>query len=196
MIDNTITVAVINHMSTIHSNECSEIAINIWSFCLNYHMWLTACHIPGESNVVADRVSTQFSKQDAEWMLNKEVLNKGLCRLKCYPDIDLFVSRLNDQFSKYCSLRPDPNAMIVGAFTVSWKGKNFYCFPPFSCILPVLQKIQQDKAMGIFVVLNWPTQPWFPILTKMLQASPVHPRAKKPLLKLPSMPHQVNPLLP
>jgi len=86
--------------------------------------WLTACHIPGKSNVIADRESRQFSKHDAEWMLNKDVLNKALCRLKFYPDIDLFASRLNHQFAKYCSLRPDPNAMIIDAFTFSWKGEN------------------------------------------------------------------------
>jgi len=85
---------------------------------------LTACHIPGKSNVIADRESRQFSKHDAEWMLNKDVLNKALCRLKFYSDIDLFASRLNHQFAKYCSLRPDPNAMIIDAFTFSWKGKN------------------------------------------------------------------------
>ena len=135
---------------------------------------MTACHIPGKSNVIADRESRQFSKQDAEWMINKDVLYKALCRLKFYPDIDLFASRLNHQFAKYCSLRPDPNAMIIDAFTFSWSRKKFYCFPPFSCILPALQKIRQDKAIGILVVPNWPTQPWFPMLTKVLQASPVH----------------------
>ena len=196
MVDNTTAVAAINHMGTNHSNECNAIAIKIWSFCFKYSIWLTACHIPGKSNVVADRESRQFSKQDAEWMLNKDILNKALGRLKFYPEIDLFASRLNHQFAKYCSLRPDPNAMIINAFTFSWNGKKFYCFPPFSCILPALQKIQQDKAIGILVVPNWPTQPWFPILTKMLQAPPVHLRAKKTLLKLPSMPHQEHPLLP
>ena len=104
MIDNTTAVAVINHMGTNHSNECNAIAIKIWSFCFKYNMWLTACHIPGKSNVVADRESRQFPKQDAEWMLNKDVLNKALCSLKFYPAIDLIAFRLNHHFAKYCSL--------------------------------------------------------------------------------------------
>ena len=80
MIDNTTAVAVINHMGTNHSNECNAIAIKIWFFFVKYNMWLAACHIPGKSNVVADRESRQFSKQEAEWMLNKDVLNKALRR--------------------------------------------------------------------------------------------------------------------
>ena len=196
MIDNTTAVAVINHMGTSHSDDCNSIAIKLWSLCFQHNMWLTACHIPGKLNVVADKESRQFFKQDAEWMLNKDVLNKALLRLDFCPDIDLFASRLNRQFVKYCSLRPDPNAMIIDAFTVSWSNTKFYCFPPFSCILLVLQKIQQDKAMGILVVPNWPTQPWFPILIKMLSIPPVHLRTKKTLLQLPSMPHQKHPLIP
>ena len=143
---------------------------------------MTTCHIPGKSNVIADRESRQFSKQDAEWMINKDILNKALSRLHFFPDIDLFASRLNHQFVKYCSLRPDPNPMIIDAFTFSWNDKKFYCFPPFSCILPVLQKIQQDEATK----LNWLTQPGFQILTKMLQTQPVHLRAKKTLLPVAS----------
>ena len=34
--------------------------------------------------------------------------------------IDLFVSQTNHQLPEYCSWRPDPTAMAVDAFSVSW----------------------------------------------------------------------------
>ena len=48
--------------------------------------------------------------------------------------------------------RPDPEAMSINAFTLSWSGIQFYAFPPF-CIIPsMLQKMTKDKAQGVVVV--------------------------------------------
>ena len=195
MLDNTTAVAVINHMGTNHSHNCNTMAIKIWNFCYANQIWITACHIPGEYNVIADKESRIFYKQDAEWMLSKQCLINALSRLNFKPEIDLFASRLNKQFDKYCSLRPDPNAFAIDAFTFPWTTENFYCFPPFSCILRVLQKIKQDTATGILVVPKWPTQAWYPILLKMLCTAPVYLRPRKTLLCLPALPQAEHPLL-
>ena len=195
MIDNTTAVAVINHMGTNHSHNCNVLATKIWNFCYENRIWITACHIPGEDNVEADRESRCFFKQDAEWMLSRKCLSTALSRLNFKPEIDLFASRLNKQFEKYCSLRPDPNAFAIDAFTLSWSTKKFYCFPPFSCISRILQKVKQDKATGILVAPMWPTQVWYPILVKMLCAAPVHLRPRKTLLCLPALPQAQHPLL-
>ena len=41
--------------------------------------------------------------------------------------------------------RPDPEAMAINAFTLSWSGIQFYAFPPF-CIIPsMLQKMTKDN---------------------------------------------------
>ena len=195
MMDNTTAVAVINHMGTNHSHNCNIVATKIWNFCYENQMWITACHIPGEDNVIAEKESRCFFKQDAEWMLSKECLTTALSCLNFKPDIDLFASRLNKQFGKYCSLRPDPNAFAIDAFTLCWSTEKFYCFPPFSCILRVLQKIQQDKATGILVAPMWPTQVWYPILMKILCAPPFHLRSRETLLHLPALPQAPHPLL-
>ena len=68
------------------------------------------------------------------------------------PRIDLFASRLNHQCPVYVACRPDPEAMSINAFTLSWSGIQFYAFPPF-CIIPsMLQKMTKDKAQGVVVV--------------------------------------------
>ena len=195
VVDNTTAVAVIYHMGTNHSDGCNSAVIKLWTFCFEHGVWLTACHIPGKSNVIADKESRDFHRQDAEWMLNPTILRKSLLTLDFHPDTDFFASRLSNQYERYCSLRPDPGAMIIDAFTFPWHDINFYCFPPFSCILCILQKIQQENTEGVLVVPDWPTQAWHLILIKMLKVPPVRLRPVKNLLLVPSTPHVRHPLL-
>ena len=195
MIDNTTAVAVINNMGTCHSIECHSLAVQIWEFSMLHNItWLTAAHIPGSHNVRADMESRHFHSQDTEWMINPTLLSSALDALDFKPEIDLFASRLNRQFPKYCSFRPDPEASVIDAFTISWTEKNFYCFPPFSCILRVLQKIRQDRATGVLVVPMWPTQSWYPILTSLLLRPPVTLSPSKNCLSLPESPELIHPL--
>lgn len=62
---------------------------------------------------------------------------------------------------KFCSYRPNPECILVNAFTVNWGSVVIYAFPPFNCISKVFQKICFDKAHGILIVPNWPNQPWY-----------------------------------
>ena len=57
------------------------------------------------------------------------------------PNIDLFASRTNKQLTPFVSYKPDPEAIAVNAFNLSWKPYSFYAFPPFCLISRVLQKI-------------------------------------------------------
>ena len=57
-------------------------------------------------------------------------------------------------------LHPDPEAMHINAVPILWSGRPFYAFPPFVVVGKVLHKIVLDKAIGIIVLPNWPTQPW------------------------------------
>ncbi|GFO45303.1 reverse transcriptase/ribonuclease h/methyltransferase [Plakobranchus ocellatus] len=129
-----------------------------------------------------------------EWRLNPNLLQPALRLLNAHPSVDLFASRLNHQFSRFVSYRPDPDAFAVDAFHLSWSKLNFYAFPPFCLLSRVLQKIKMEKATGTLVAPLWPTQPFFPILLKMLTQEPVVLSARKKLLYLPSMPEESHPL--
>ena len=138
LVDNTTAVAVINHMGSIHSDQCHSMAKKIWEFCIANNIWLTAAHLPGSSNVKADHASRNFISIDTEWMLDTQILTRALNSFQFWPEIDLFASRLNKQFKKYCAFHVDPDAVVIDAFSFSWSNLQFYCFPPFSCILKVL----------------------------------------------------------
>ena len=127
-------------------------------------------------------------------MLNPTLLSQSLKTLKFAPDIDLFASRLNKQFPSYVAYRPDPESIAIDAFSINWENLKFYAFPPFSVITAVLKKIQEDKAIGVCVLPNWPTQAWFPKAIKMTVQEPVVLEASKTLLHLPNQPTVLHPL--
>ena len=160
MIDNTTAVACINHMGTNHSLSCNQITQAIWNWCISNKIWISAAHIPGRENVVADHESRRVNL-DAEWKLDSSLLQSALSELEFSPTIDLFASRLNAQLPRYVSFRPDPIAVGTDAFSLCWKEEIFYAFLPFSIIAQVLQKVQQDQGTGILVVPDWPTQVWY-----------------------------------
>ena len=194
MIDNTTAVCCINKMGTSHSDACNDITHAIWSWCVHNNTWISAAHIPGTLNTEADHESRRINT-DAEWMLDKTSLLDACMQLCASPDIDLFASRVNNQMERYVSYRPDPGAVAIDAFSLSWKTLNFYAFPPFSVIGRTVQKIQQERATGILVVPDWPTQPWYPVLNKLLCSPPVRLHGRHRLLLLPSEPQAIHPLI-
>ena len=193
MIDNSTTVFVITNMGTSHNDSLNSMVLELWDFCITHQVELTAAHLPGSSNVVADKESRKIYRE-GEWMLNPSLVQFALKRFRFTPEIDLFASRLNRQFTKYCSYRPDPEATYIDAFSFSSENLNIYCFPPFSCILLTIQKIQQEKATGILVIPNWPTQPWYPLVKPLLVAPPHICRPSPTLLQLPAAPEEQHPL--
>jgi len=78
------------------------------------------------------------------------------------PDVDLFASRINHQSPHCVFYRPGPEAIAIDAFSLNWSNLNFYAFPPFSVIPTVLNKLMTEGTQGICVLLDWPTQLWYP----------------------------------
>lgn len=194
MIDNTTAVACINHMGTSHSPSCNTITHALWDWCITHNVWVSAAHVPGSDNTIADMESRHINL-DAEWKIDSDLLQSAFSELKMFPTVDLFASRLNAQMECYISFRPDPSAHAIDAFSVSWKNDIFYAFPPFSILPRVLQKVKRDQAAGILVVPDWPTQPWYPVMRRLLVLPPVRLTCRKNLLHLPSHPGETHPLI-
>ena len=171
---------------------CNEMAREIWGWCIERQIWLTATHIPGKENTVADKASRVFNDR-TEWQLNQNLF-KQITKVYGHPEIDMFAFRINFQMKPYMSWGPDPHAVAVNAFTLDW-GKYFlYAFPPFSVISQVLQKVEQDQAETILVVPQWPTQAWYPKLLKLLIANPILVPPDNNNLRLPFNPDKLHPL--
>ena len=191
MVDNTTALVTINQMGTCHSNLNNKLVQQIWEWCILHGVWLTVAHILGKSNTEADRES-RLSRKEIEWCLDRSIYSAVIQKLDVIPDIDLFASRLNHQLKPYIAYRPDPGALAVNAFHISWKEDTFYAFQPFCIIQRVVQKINIDQATGIIIVPNWPTQTWWPYLMSMLINYPIILPRKTRTLFLPAQPQEIH----
>ena len=73
-IDNTSAVSI-NNMGISHSEKCNSLAKQVWEWCIERQIWISAAHIPGRDNFVADFESRRNEKA-SEWMLDKCCLTK------------------------------------------------------------------------------------------------------------------------
>ena len=116
-----------------------------------------------------------------EWKLDSNIYELITQALGA-PSIDLFASWLNFHTKPYIAWHPDPGAFAIDAFSVDWGKHHFYAFPTFNLIDRVLQKVEADQASGLLIVPQWTTQPWFPVLMRLLVEEPlILPRGKKEL---------------
>ena len=97
--DNATAVAVINKMGTCKNHALNKKAQQIWGFCQQFRIWITAFHITGKENFEAD-VESRRECKDAEWMLNPKIFNETQNILSFQPQIDCFATRINTQFSE------------------------------------------------------------------------------------------------
>ncbi len=189
--DNTTAVACVNKMGSTKL-KLMRLISDIFEWAIMRNITLSAAHIPGRLNVLADKESRVLNL-DTEWMLNTQVF-KDLCSRYGSPSCDMFASRLNCQMKDYVSYRPDPGAKHVNAFSLSWKDTYTYMFPPFSVVPRVLQKLHQECADALIILPLWPTQAWFPAALQMATSAPVV--LPKLCLWLPQKPHLQHPLEP
>ena len=93
LIDSATAVATINNMGSCNSRDCHAIVCQIWEFCIQPSVWISAAHIPGIDNVAADRESRQFKRHDTKWQLDPKLLNEALPSLDFPPNINIFASQ-------------------------------------------------------------------------------------------------------
>ena len=159
--DNTTAVAHVNNKGGTHSPCLLTLTLELWQWCLERNIMISAQHVPSRLNTIADSESRVFN-DSSEWKIDSQTISLFL--KGC--EIDLFASRLSAQLPKYVSWRLDPEALQADALTMDWAPFKGYAFPPFNLIPAVLNKVTQDKADIILVAPIWPAQPWWPTTTE------------------------------
>lgn len=114
LMDNMVALNCLRKMGSSKSQKLNNLTKEIWGWCIKQGIWISTAYIPGIENVEADEESRKVNL-DSEWMLNTPLLSQSLNMLRFEPDIDLFASRINHQFERYVSFRPDPNAFAIDA---------------------------------------------------------------------------------
>ena len=87
MVDNTTAVAYINHMGGSKSTRCNRVAREMWTWAETREVWLSAAHIPGEDNTLADYYSRE-QNDSKEWAVTATVF-ESFRREFGSPDIDM-----------------------------------------------------------------------------------------------------------
>ena len=189
--DSSTAVAYINHKGSTHSPELLQVALQLWNWCIQRNLFIIAYHVPGKTNVVADRESREFIG-NSDWKVDPIIISPFLRGCST----DLFASRLTHQLARYISWRPDPQAFKADAFSVNWKHLKGYAFPPFNLIARVLDKMMMDKTDLVLVAPIWQAQPWWPLLLGMLVQQPVLLPSSSTLLIDPTDPQHIHPMFP
>lgn len=182
-IDNVTAIACINKMGSTQHTHLNNITRMIWDWCETRNIHIFASYISSKENIQADFLSRN-KVFNTEFELNNEAFKKAVESFGI-PEIDLFASKINAKCKNYVSWGPDPDCRCVDAFTITWDKFFFYAFPPFILIDKVLQKIQNERATGILIVPDWPTQSWYPLFLKLLVEEPIIFPPSKNLLSSP-----------
>jgi hypothetical protein len=167
-IDNMTVVSYVNNLGGTVSTQLNEIVKKMWLWSLNQNIYITAEHLPGVLNCMADQESRTMTDR-SDWKLNTWVFQK--IQRKWGPlEVDLFASRVTSQLDRFFSWRLDPEAEGMNAFAQDW-GKiqgRLYANPPWSLISKVLGRAQEQRVQLVLVAPVWNSQPWYPILLGML----------------------------
>ena len=161
-LDNTTAVTYVNNQGGTRSPSLTLLTLELWNWCLQRNILITAEHLPGVSNVLADRESRTFI-DSSDWKLQPEIIQYFLKD----REIDLFATRLTNQLKSYVSWRPDPHAVATDAFSIDWSQMKGYAFPPFNLIPRTLMKVINDNANIVLVAPVWQTQHWWPLLLQL-----------------------------
>ena len=165
-LDNATAVAYINNMGGTMSSQLTTLAKELWTWPLDKDIGLSAQHIPGVSNTIAD-IESRTVRDRSDWMLRPRTfltIKEAFGPL----DVDLFASRLTHQLSRFFSWRPDPQVEAVDAFQKDWGLLRRFANPPWCLISRVLSQPRQQQAQLVLVAPAWRGQTWFPTILEML----------------------------
>ncbi|XP_053374034.1 uncharacterized protein LOC128546760 [Mercenaria mercenaria] len=189
--DNSTSCAYINKFGG-KTDELNNLARDIWLWCIDKNIFVSAAHVAGSENNEADTLSRKFN-DDLEWTLKENIFRKIRDQ---YPNmsVDLFASRLNHKLEKYVSYSPEANSYATDAFTLHWVHELYYIFSPFSLIPKILQKLEEEQSEAVMVCPIWPTQVWWASLTKLICGQCFLLPNPQNILYLPHKPDRIHPL--
>ena len=183
--DNTTVVAYINKQGGTVSWSLCHLALCLWDWCLEQRVSLSAIHLQGTRNVVADALS-RGKAVPTEWMLHPAVV-QALFLHWGTPYMDLFASEENHQLPLFFSRGPTPSSSGTNALAQDWSMLRAYAYPPISLINQVLRKLRRFPTSEILLIAPfWPSQVWFTGIKDLMVGLPIRLPDRPDLLQQPS----------
>jgi hypothetical protein len=143
------------------AEHLQQICLRLFWFCQEHRIDLHPDWIPREKNLLADYLSKVQEVDD--FSLQPAVFER-IMRDFAPLDFDRFASAHNAQLPVFNSEYWCPESAGVNAFTFDWSGSHNFCFPPPRLVARTLQHALECRARIVLVVLDWKSQPWWPLL--------------------------------
>ena len=138
--------------------------------CMNRDIILTAEHLPGVLNTIADEES-QVMKDRSDWMLDPRVFDQ--IKRKWGPlGVNLFASILITQLDRFFSWRSDPEPEAFNQDWTNLQGMG-YANPLLNLVGRVLNRVREQKITMVLVAPVWKNQPWYSTLLEGMVIFPV-----------------------
>jgi hypothetical protein len=173
MTDNTTVVGQLKNQGGTLSHDLYLLTKKLLLWADSHKIVLSAQHIPGHLNVLADLLSRRHQVINTEWSLSPQVATR-IWKVWGQPHVDLFATPANAKLPLFVCPYQDPAALDTDAFSLSWTGMWVYAFPPFPLLNEVLQKMSREPCDMILIAPAWPSQSWF---HRLLELSVDHPRS-------------------
>ena len=100
------------------SPRVNHVMLGIFSLARKKRWHLSACHIEGVRNVIADSLS-RTAPQETEWSLDRNSFSWVMQQVPSLQ-VDLFATFQNNQLDKYVSPIQDPQAIGMDALSLEW----------------------------------------------------------------------------
>ena len=147
--DNTTVVQYINKQGGTRSPRLCYQAWDLWKMAIKNRIMLTAAHLSGTQNILADDLS-RLQIRPTEWILNNAVVSE-IFHLWGTPMVDLFASEENRKAKIFCSWIPSHLALATDTLSVSRENMEAYAFPPICLIPKVLQHMKRFQCQLILI---------------------------------------------
>jgi len=149
--DNVTVMTHLNKQGGVRSWEMFRETEQVLQMAEENHWFLSAKHVPGRLNILADQLSRRSEIISTEWELHQEAAQLLFQRWGT-PNIDLFATKLNKKLAIYVSPVMDPEAWDTEALSISWEGLSAYAFPPHPILAQVLEKVDGCRRLRLILV--------------------------------------------
>ena len=170
--DSVSAAAYINKQGGVRSSALHQKAVELWLWAHQYLLSLRALRIASAQNFRANLMSCGGPRQN-EWRLHPDIVRLIWQRFGTAL-VDLFVSRDNTHCRWWFSLNPR-DLLLLGMDALThtpWPRVLLYAIPPLQLILPLLERVRQERLSLIKVALENRSALCFPELAALSQTAP------------------------
>ncbi|XP_040188033.1 uncharacterized protein LOC120920173 [Rana temporaria] len=178
--DNIATVAYLNKQGGTRSRILQGIAQEMLSWAEVNLGSISAVHLKGTQNSLADYLSRHRVERD-NWSLHPEVFAEVTNKWG-YPEADLFANQENSKTEEFFSLNPGDRSLGIDALANPWPFDLCYAFPPIRLIPDELRKFLLEETDLILIAPFWPKRPWFSLLQSLVSEPPLRLQNREDLL--------------